>query len=90
MIINLILGLFFQIASILFVFFPVVTLSDIPFIGTTLSSGLLSFIMMWNAFMETFPYAQTAWQIVLIVIIPFEILLLVGKVFFGNRLPVNH
>lgn len=89
MIVNLLINLVLLIFGTLFIFFPVVTIASIPYIGVPVSSLLTSMVLTWNAFMVTFPYAQTAWHIFLVVILPFEILMLLGKFFLGHRLPVN-
>jgi len=67
----------------------VVTISSIPYVGVALSEILTTAVLKFNAFMVTFPYAQPVWFRFLWVIIPFEILLLVAKFFFGNRLPAH-
>lgn len=87
MIINYLISFILGIISIFFVFLPVVTLADIPVIGDTISSLLLTMVRMWNSFIDTFPYAGTAWQVFLYVILPFELLMLVGKFFLGHRMP---
>jgi len=90
MIINLLINLILLIFGSLFVFLPQVSLSSIPYIGDDLVSILTNVVLTWNAFMATFPYAQTGWHILLYVIFPFEILLLVSKFFLGHRTPSNH
>lgn len=89
MITTLIAGMitFFLVA--IFHFIPVVTIATIPYIGTSVASTLTTFMGIWNSFMVTFPYAQTAWDIFTKVIIPFELLLLVVKIFFGSRTPAQ-
>lgn len=66
-----------------------VTLEGIPYIGTEIVSILSTMTGLWNSFMETFPYADTAWTIFLYVIIPFEISLLVLKFFLAHRVPAH-
>jgi len=90
MIINLLIYLLVSIISGIFIFLPVVTISSIPYIGTTVASSLLWFVHIWNAFVITFPYAENAMNIFLYVIIPFETLMLLGRFFLGHRMPVNH
>jgi len=89
MIITLIINILVGAVSVLFVFFPVVSLSSIPYIGTGVSTGLTTMVGVWYGFLETFPYAQLPWNIFLFVILPFEIGLILLKFFFGNRLPIN-
>jgi len=89
MIINLLINLVLLIFGAIFVFLPEVTIASIPFIGEQLSSILQTVALTWNAFMVTFPYAQTGWQIFLTVVLPFEVLMLIAKFFFGHRLPAH-
>jgi len=90
MIFNLLIYLILVVVSSIFNLLPVVTLSSIPLIGTAMRGFLVSAIQMYNGFITTFPYAQTAFQIMLYVIIPFELLMLLGKFLLGHRLPANH
>lgn len=83
--IFLIQGLF----GALFYFLPVVTLADIPLIGDFVSETLTEMVLIWNAFIGTFPYAEIAWNIFLFVILPFEGLMLIAKFFLGHRLPAH-
>lgn len=89
MIINLLINLILLVFGSLFVFLPEVYLSDIPLIGNELVSALTTMITTWNSFLVTFPYAEVVWDVILFVIIPFEILLLVARFFLGQRLPTN-
>lgn len=89
MITNILIQVAFGILGIIFVFFPVVTIASLPVIGPSLSTILITMVTTWNAFMVTFPYAQVAWQVFLFVILPFELLMLIGKFFLGHHLPVN-
>jgi len=52
------------------------------------SSVLESMITTWNAFIITFPYAQTATTIFFWIVV-FEIGLLITKFFLGSRTPVH-
>jgi len=70
--------------SAIFVFLPVVTIADIPFIGESVSSTLLTMMEYWNGFTATFPYAIHVTQVFLLVIVPFELLMLVSKLFLGS------
>jgi len=88
MIINLIIAVILGILEVVFNFLPVVTLADIPGIGSTVQSMLTQAVETWNAFMVTFPYAVVVWTSVQI-IIGFELLMLVGKFFLGGRMPNN-
>jgi len=90
MIINLLINLVLLIFGSLFVFLPEVTISSIPFIGDEVRAVLVTAIGYYNGFIDTFPYAETAFTIFLYVIIPFEVLLLVSKFFLGHRTPQNN
>lgn len=89
MIITFLISIVVTILSLLFLFFPVVTIADIPIFGEFMSSTLYTAVTYWNSFMLTFPYAETAWNMFLLFVIPFEIGLLVLKFFLGHRTPVN-
>jgi len=90
MIITLLINLLLLIFASLFTLLPEVTIADIPFAGEFIRSTLVTAIGIWNGFLETFPYAETAWNMFLYVILPFEILMLIAKFFLGHRLPTNN
>lgn len=90
MIINLLINLILLIFGSLFVFLPVVTLENVPYIGEALRGIIIDMVGVWKAVLTTFPYAQVAWDVFLYVIMPFEILLLVSKFFLGHRSPHQH
>ena len=90
MLTTLFLNIIIAIVGVIFWIIPTVTLASIPVFGQPIVDILTSMIQMWNAFMVTFPYAQTAWHLVLWVIIPFEIGLLVLKFFLGHRTPIHN
>lgn len=85
MIVNLIISAFVSLISVVFIFLPEVTIFDIWFIGPQLNDMLVWWIQMWNAFMLTFPYAQTAWDVFIWTILPFEFTMVIQKFFFGSR-----
>jgi len=89
MIINLLINLILLIFGSLFVFLPEVTISSIPVIGEYTVAILNVMVLTWNAFVDTFPYAGTAWRVFLTIILPFEITLLIAKFFLHNRVPAN-
>jgi len=89
MIINLIIGVLLAMVAGVFSFLPTVNLSSIPVVGSGIASTLLTMTTTWNAFLVTFPYASTAWTVLLTVILPFELLLLIAKFFLGSRVPAN-
>jgi len=86
MILNYIFDALINIVNGVLSFLPDVSLSDV--FGIDFASMLTPVILTWNSFMETFPYAQIAWYVFL-VILPFELLMLVGKFFLGHRLPAK-
>jgi len=89
MIWNAIIGGIFGLLEALFGWLPVVTIEDLYYFGPGIHSNLITVIQHWNAFMETFPYAETAWTITLWIIIPTELTILGFKIFLGQRVPVN-
>jgi len=90
MIINFIISSILDFFTGIFSFLPEVSLSDIPVIGSSVSSTLSLMVTKYNALIETFPYAQTGFLIMVYVILPFEILMLVAKFFLGSRVPNNN
>jgi len=68
-------------------FLPRVDLSDLPIAGPTIQETLLEVIITWNAVMVTVPYLQVVWYVFLFGVMPFELGLLLLKVFLGNRTP---
>jgi len=89
MITTMITGAVGFILTAIFYFLPVVTIADLPLFGEELADLLVTVITTWNAFLVTFPYAVVVWNMFLFVVMPFEILMLVAKFFFGHRLPAN-
>lgn len=89
MIINLLISVFLTIFGAILSFLPTVTIADIAYIGPTLSETLTIMISTWNAFMVTFPYAETLWNVFIYVILPFEFTMLIAKFFLGQRLPAH-
>jgi len=89
MIITLLISIILNLISVIFIFLPVVTIADLPYFGEQISSTLVWAISTWNAFLITFPYAETAWHIFLWIILPFEVTMLVAKFFIGHRLPAQ-
>jgi len=90
MIINLLLAVILAFFQAIFVFLPTVTIAGIPYIGSGLSSLLGTMAANFNAFSETIPYAIYPWHAFLFVLMSFEITMLVGKIFLGNRMPGHH
>jgi len=90
MIFNALIYLVLLVISAVFSILPVVTLASIPIIGPSLSGFLISAVRMYNGFITTFPYAQTGFRLLVYVIIPFELLMILGKFLLGSRLPANH
>jgi hypothetical protein len=87
MILNYIFDAIINVINGVLSFLPEVSLSSV--FGLDLATPLLNVIKVWNAFMETFPYAVYVWKVFLIVIIPFEVLMLLGKFLLGHRMPVK-
>jgi len=69
------------------VFFPEVDIASIPYIGSSVSSTLVTAVSYWNAFMVTLPFMADVWHVFLYAILPFEILMIFLKFFLGNRVP---
>jgi hypothetical protein len=90
MITTLLTTIIYYVLLGIFYFLPIVTLSDIPFIGEQIVSILTTIIGIWNSFRDTFPYAGTIWDVFLFVIIPTEIVILTLKFFLGHRAPISH
>lgn len=89
MIVTILIQTIVFILSGIFAILPTVSLTEIPVIGEFVASSLTSMVLIWNAFLITFPYAQTTWDIFLFVILPFEGIMLIAKFFLGHRLPTN-
>jgi len=65
---------------------PVVTIASIPVIGSTVSSYLTQIVQVYNAAVETLPHLGVAMSVFLLVILPFEALMLLAKFFVGHRI----
>ena len=89
MITILLINFVLILVGFLFSILPVVSVASIPFIGVYISSFFSTAVSIWNTFLVTFPYSVIVWHTFLYVIIPFEILFLVGKFFLGHRMPSN-
>jgi len=89
MIVSVILTVLTGALNVIFFLLPTATLASIPFIGSTISSTLTSFILWMNAFIDTFPYAEIVWNLFIYGVIPFELALIAMRFFFGSRTPVN-
>jgi len=89
MITTTLINFFADLTNRIFFFLPRARIVDLPIIGDNLGNLLDTIIPKWNAFMDTFPYAETVWDIFIFVIIPFEILVMTVKFFLGNRSPIK-
>lgn len=89
MITDFLISIFTGIVNGILSVVPNVTIASLPTVGQTLSSTLLSMVTTWNAFMATFPYAQTVWHLFLWVIIPFELIILGLKFVLGHHIPAH-
>jgi hypothetical protein len=69
---------------------PSVTLASIPYIGDTIQSTLLSFVLNVNGFIDIFPYACIVWNLFIYGVIPFELAMIGLKFFLGSRTPSNY
>jgi len=90
MIIDLLISTVGMILKGIFQFFPIVTLADVPVIGDTIRSLLLTVVKTWNSFLVTFPYSEVVWNIFLFVILPFEGLMIFLKFLLGSRAIGKH
>lgn len=79
-----------SIFALIFGILPSATLASIPIIGDTVATSLNTAVMYWNSFMITFPYAETIWHVVIFVILPFETVMLLTKIFLGSRTPTTN
>jgi len=86
----LLFGLGTVLSAIFSAFLPIVSISTIPIVGSSIYNAMAWGMGVWNAFLLTVPYAQLPWRIVLYVILPFELILLLVKVFLGSRVPVHN
>lgn len=83
MITNYFLQFIDNIMFYVFSFFGEVSLPDI------FSTNLLKMVQYYNTAIDTLPYLQLPMQVFVYTIIPFEIGLLLLKVFAGSRTPTN-
>jgi len=88
MIFDILLTVLTKTSELLGAIMPNVDLSDIPFIGDTVRSTLVTVMGVWNSFMESFPYAYVLWYTFL-ALIAFELLLLGLKFILGSRVPTH-
>jgi len=89
MIFNLLFNLVVLVFGVLFVFLPEVGISSIPLIGDQAYYYLALAVSYWNTGVSIFPPARIVWTVFVWVVIPFEILLLLAKVFLGSRTPAH-
>jgi len=87
MILNYLFDALINIINGVLSFLPEVSLDSI--FGIDFATPLYSIVATWNAFMDTFPYAEVAWRMLLWVVLPFEALMLLGKFLLGHRLPAH-
>lgn len=90
MITSIFINFILLIFGAIFYLFPKVTLSDIPLIGEYVSSSLIYMVSIWNSFLDTIPYLQLPYHLLLYYILPFEILLIILKFILGSRVPINN
>lgn len=90
MIINLLINFVLLLLGAIFTLFPNAEIADIPYIGDTLVTILVSMVTKWNAILDTIPYFVYPYHVFLYVILPFEISMLVFKSLFGHRMPTQN
>lgn len=83
----ILLGVGTVLSALFSLFLPIVTIRGIPIIGEFLYNTLITMVGIWNAFMDTFPYAEVAWEVLIYVILPFEIVMFIVKLILGSRTP---
>jgi len=88
MIINLLFNAVIAIIGIFFTLLPEATLESLPYVGDTIDSTLNSMMWYWNTIIDNIPYLQYSYNVFLWVIIPFELSILIFKVFAGQRTPI--
>jgi len=89
MIFNFFIDLIYSFFQSIFDFLGIVVISDIPYIGSVVSDALYSIITVYNAFIQTLPYAGIAVEVFIYAIVPFEVAMFVLKLILGSRTP-NH
>jgi cellulose synthase/poly-beta-1,6-N-acetylglucosamine synthase-like glycosyltransferase len=89
MIIALILNFIVSFIAMLFSIIPTVTIADIPIIGPTVYGLIVTAMGYWNSFVAILPYFGLPWTMFVKIIIPFELTLLLLKVFLGHRTPAH-
>lgn len=67
---------------------PVVTISNLPVIGSTVSDLLLEMVQYYNGAVYTIPYLGDMFTVFVYLVLPFELTLLVLRFILGNRDPV--
>lgn len=90
MLINFLLSTILSVFALIFQFFPVSGLRDIPQVGEPVADTLTLMVEYWNSFLITFPYAVIVWHMFLYVILPFELIMLIMKFFLGSRRPMEN
>lgn len=89
MIIALILNFIVSFIAMIFSIIPNVTVATLPLIGPYVYTFLSLAIGYWNTFIGILPYFALPWILFLKVILPFELTLLLLKVFLGHRTPAH-
>lgn len=88
MIFNFLFDFILIVLSSIINIIPSVNISGILFIGDDLYNILVQMIRIWNGAIYSFPYLEIL-NIVLFVIISFELLVLVVKLLLGSRSPIR-
>jgi len=89
MIIALILNFIVSFLAMILSPIPTVTVASVPFVGSFIQTYLTLAVHYFNTAITIVPYLALPWFIFTHVIIPFELTLLLLKVFFGSRTPFN-
>jgi len=90
MILSFLIAIVTYAINYVFSVLPTATISDIPYIGSSVYAVLVNIMYTWNVIIGTFPYITAVYQIFVFVILPFEVATLVVRFILGNRTPVTH
>lgn len=89
MILNYIIAGITRAIDYVFSHLPNATVLDLPF-GEFIYDALVSMVLTWNAFIDTWPYGIALYQVFVFGIIPFELAVLTIRLVLGSRSPVMH
>lgn len=89
MIITLVLNFIASFIGMVMSIVPEVTIGSVPIVGPFIVTYLGMAVGYWNTFEGILPYVGIVKDMFVYVIIPFEVTLLLVKVFFGSRTPAH-